>query len=90
MDDCLDLLTVQVWVLVPYAPNEIGPNHAKSSLGRDLAGTGIAASLGFFLMASLWPTSADKPIDADSHSSAAAEQMLPAIRLIRVARSAIA
>ena len=38
MDDCLDFLTVQVWVLVPNAPNEIGLNHAKFPLGRGLAG----------------------------------------------------
>jgi hypothetical protein len=37
-NDCLDFLTLQVLVLVPYAPNEIGPNHAKAPLGRDLAG----------------------------------------------------
>jgi hypothetical protein len=29
MDGCLDVLTLEVWVLAPYAPNEIGLNHAK-------------------------------------------------------------
>jgi hypothetical protein len=30
-------------VLVPYAPNEIGRNHAKFLLGRIIAGTGAVA-----------------------------------------------
>jgi hypothetical protein len=29
MDDFLDVLTVRGWVLVPYAPNEIGLDHAE-------------------------------------------------------------
>jgi hypothetical protein len=48
MDDFLDDLTRQVPVLVPYAPNEIGPNHAKFPLGRDVAGTRKCTGLGFF------------------------------------------
>ena len=66
MDDCLDLSTVQVWVLAPNVPNEIRPNHAKFPLGRDLAGMGSVARLGFLLMASLWPTPVGNPVDAES------------------------
>jgi hypothetical protein len=70
MDECLDFPTLHVSVLAPYAPNEIGPNHAKFPLGRDLAGIGSAADLAFFLMAGLWPTPVDNPVDADSRRGA--------------------
>jgi hypothetical protein len=69
MDDCPDFLTVQVWVLVPNARNEIGPNHAKFPLGRDLAGIGTA-HLGLFLMAGLWPIPEGNPVDAESWCNA--------------------
>jgi len=55
MDDCLDFLMEQVRAVLPYAPNEIGLNHSKFPVGRDLAGIGNAADPGLFLMASLWP-----------------------------------
>jgi hypothetical protein len=42
-NDCLDFPTLQVLVLVPYAPNEIGPNHGRVLLGRIIAGTGAVA-----------------------------------------------
>jgi hypothetical protein len=42
-DDCLDFLTLQVLVLVPYAPNKVGPNHGRFLLGRIIAGTGALA-----------------------------------------------
>jgi hypothetical protein len=38
MDGCLDFVTLQVWVPAPYAPNEIGLNHAKFPQWCDLAG----------------------------------------------------
>jgi hypothetical protein len=70
IDDFLDVVKVEVRVLSMYAQNEIGPKHSKFLLGHDLAGTGTAADLRFFLMASLWLTSVDNPIDADSRRSA--------------------
>jgi hypothetical protein len=42
-DDCLDFLTLQVLVLVPYASNEIGPDHGRFLLGRIIAGAGVVA-----------------------------------------------
>ena len=88
MDDCLDFLTLQVRVLVPYAPNEIGPNHAKFPIGRVLAGIGSATHLDPFDGRSVAETPVGNPVDAESWNAQTLNQT--AVRQITMMATVIA